>query len=141
MMGNAAPAASMQSHEQTAAPPIILLVEDNEDSIITVADYLEFKGLRVDVARTGPEALAYCQATPPDIILMDIQMPGMSGLEAIERLRQAPATAATPILAVTALAMPGDRDRCLRAGATDYFAKPLHMRSLHAAIERYLRGA
>jgi CheY-like chemotaxis protein len=127
--------------DQVAATPTILLVEDNEDSVLTVADYLEFKGLHVVVVRSGSEALAFCHAALPALIRMDIQMPGMSGLEAIERLRQQPATAATPIIAVTALAMPGDRDRCLRAGANDYVSKPLHMRSLHEIVLRYLQAA
>ena len=124
---------------QDAASPLILLVEDNEDSVATVADYLEFKGMRVAVARTGPEALAFCQTTAPTLILMDIQMPGMSGIEVIQVLRQKPATATTPIIAVTALAMPGDRERCLLAGADDYLSKPLHMRGLLETILRYVR--
>ncbi len=117
--------------------PVVLLVEDNEDTLITVGDYLEFKGLRVAVARTGHEALAFCAHTAPAIILMDIQMPGMSGIDAIQVLRRRPATATTPIIAVTALAMPGDRDRCLQAGATAYMSKPLQMRRLFEMIQEY----
>ena len=122
-----------------AAPPLILLVEDNEDNVTTVADYLEFKGMRVAVARTGHEALAFCRTATPALILMDIQMPGMSGLEAIQVLRQKADTATTPIIAVTALAMPGDRNRCLLAGANDYLSKPLHLRGLLETIMHYLQ--
>jgi CheY-like chemotaxis protein len=117
--------------------PVILLVEDNEDTIITVGDYLAFKGLRVAIAQTGHEALAFCAHTTPALILMDIQMPGMSGIDAIQALRRRSATATTPIIAVTALAMPGDRDRCLQAGADAYMSKPLQMRRLFEMIQEY----
>ena len=93
------------SEGQDAGTPTILLVEDNEDSLLTVADYFAFKGLHVVVVRSGSEALAFCRAALPALILMDIQMQGMSGLAAIERLRPQPATATTPIIAVTALAL------------------------------------
>lgn len=117
---------------------LILLVEDNEDNIVTVADYLAFKGYHVEVAHTGQEALEFCQGNTPELILMDIQMPGMSGIEAIQLLRQRPPTAVTPIFAVTALVMAGDRERCLEAGANEYLSKPLHMRGLLETIQQYL---
>ena len=130
---------SVPVDSHVAASPLILVVEDNEDNVATVADYLEFKGMRVAVARTGTEALGFCQTTTPALILMDIQMPGMSGIEVIQVLRQSPDTATTPIIAVTALAMPGDRDRCLLAGANNYVSKPLHMRGLLEMMLHYLR--
>ena len=119
------------------AAPVILLVEDNEDTVIAVGDYLAFKGLRVAVARTGREALAFCDHTAPAVILMDIQMPGMSGIDAIQALRRRSTTATTPIIAVTALAMPGDRDRCLQAGADAYMSKPIQLRGLFELIQEY----
>jgi CheY-like chemotaxis protein len=139
MIGNANHEAveTMIELDPPRTAPVILLVEDNEDTVIAVGDYLEFKGLRVVVARTGHEALAFCVHTTPVAILMDIQMPGMSGIEAIQALRRRSATANTPTIAVTALAMPGDRDRCLHAGANAYMSKPLQMRRLFEMIQEY----
>jgi CheY-like chemotaxis protein len=95
----------------------------------------------VTVARNGREAIVSAQEERPDIILMDIQMPGMDGLEAIRRLRAEPGMGQVPILAVTALAMPGDRERCLAAGADGYLAKPVSFRTLVATIETHRRRA
>jgi CheY-like chemotaxis protein len=76
----------------------------------------------------------------PDMILMDIQMPGMNGLDAIAHLRGKAEFAAIPIIALTALAMPGDRERCLRAGATEYMSKPVRLKSLKQMIEALLHA-
>ncbi|NTV64581.1 MAG: response regulator, partial [Oscillochloris sp.] len=76
----------------------------------------------------------------PQLILMDIQMPRLDGLEAIRRLRALPAHAVTPIIALTALAMPGDKERCLEAGATAYLTKPVRMRGLAEMIEQLLHA-
>ncbi len=126
--------------------PLILLAEDNEDNINTLLDYLQVKGYRVIVARNGHEAIERAREKRPDVILMDIQMPGMDGLEATRRIR-ADADASTglstglavvPIIALTALAMPGDRERCLEAGANEYLSKPVSLRGLVKAIETQL---
>lgn len=126
--------------DQTAAP-LLLLVEDNEDNIVTVASYLEMKGNRLLVARNGQEALALAQAEHPDLILMDIQMPGMDGLEAIRQIRLLPDLKHIPIIALTALAMAGDRERCLAAGASDYLSKPVRLKQLSATIQQLLKPA
>jgi PAS domain S-box-containing protein len=118
----------------------ILLAEDNEANIDAVGEYLRDMGFRVTVARDGMEALALAKNTLPDIILMDIQMPKMDGLEATRQLRQVPACQNTPVIALTALAMPGDRKRCLDAGADDYLVKPVGMKNLVANIHRLLEG-
>ncbi|NNJ12007.1 PAS domain S-box protein [Chloroflexales bacterium ZM16-3] len=126
-----------------ALPPTgarVLLAEDNEINLEAVHDYLSGKGFQVSVARSGREALAQAELTLPDVILMDIQMPEMDGLEAIAHLREKPAWATTPIIALTALAMPGDRERCLAAGADEYLAKPLSLRGLVELIQRLLKA-
>ena len=125
-------------HGQQPNRPIILLAEDNELNITTLADYLLVKGYQVIVARNGAEAIARAIKLPPDLILMDIQMPGMDGLEATRRIRADSELANSPIIALTALAMPGDRERCLEAGANDYLSKPVSLKGLVAAIEALL---
>jgi PAS domain S-box-containing protein len=117
----------------------ILLVEDNEINIVVVGDYLRDRGYRLTVARNGREALALVEEARPDVILMDIQMAEMDGLEATRRLRAMPAFAATPIIALTALAMVGDRERCLEAGANEYLTKPVSLKKLVEVIQQFVR--
>ena len=118
--------------------PLILLAEDNEANIHTFTSYLTAINYRIVVARNGREAVAKAKSDNPDIILMDIQMPDMDGLEAIALIRADETTAAIPIIALTALAMEGDRERCLAAGANEYIAKPIKFRQLNMAIQRIL---
>jgi CheY-like chemotaxis protein len=117
----------------------VLLVEDHPANMLMIADYLEIRGFEVRAAHNGIEAIELAEAEPPDLILMDIQMPVMDGLEATRRLRAKPRFAATPIIVLTALVMPGDRQKCLDAGATDYMSKPVSLRKLAKTIEEYLR--
>jgi CheY-like chemotaxis protein len=123
----------------TTGRPKLLLAEDNEANIATLSDYLRAKGYDLIIARNGGEAIIRAQEERPDAILMDIQMPGVDGLEAIRRIRADVRLAQIPIIAVTALAMPGDRERCLAAGADEYVTKPVQLRKLVATIEA-LRG-
>jgi CheY-like chemotaxis protein len=116
----------------------ILLAEDNQANIDVLSDYLQTHGYEVIVARNGGEAVMAAQGERMSLILMDIQMPGMDGLEAIRRLRADPDTQDVPIIALTALAMQGDRERCLEAGANLYLAKPLNLRVLVATIRSQL---
>lgn len=127
-----------QRQPDPSSIPLILLVEDNEDNIVTVAGYLEVQGYRLLLARNGQEAIDWLQTQCPDMILMDIQMPGMDGLEAIRRIRHDLSLGQVPIIALTALAMEGDRDRCLAAGANDYLSKPVKLKQLAATISRFL---
>ncbi|MBI3417910.1 MAG: response regulator [Verrucomicrobia bacterium] len=129
--------ASNGNHGSSSAPRI-LLAEDNEMNIQTIADYLEAKGYHLTTARSGYEVIEQAEQTAPELILMDIQMPELDGLEAIARIRHSAneALARTPIIALTALAMPGDREECLAAGADDYFSKPIDFKAIVAAIER-----
>jgi CheY-like chemotaxis protein len=85
------------------------------------------------------EAIQMAGSSNPDIILMDIHMPAMDGLEAMRRLRAEPRFAFTPIIALTALAMPGDRERCIEAGANEYLSKPVSLKTLRQMIENLLQ--
>jgi CheY-like chemotaxis protein len=91
----------------------ILLAEDKETNVMVIKDYLEYRGYQVATAQNGVEAISKAEEISPDMILMDIQMPKMDGLEAIRRLRSKPRFSTTPIIAITAFAMPGDRERCI----------------------------
>ena len=117
---------------------LILLAEDNENNISILTDFLQVQGYRLVVARNGQEALERAHEERPAVVLMDIQMPGMDGLEATRRLRAEPALADLPIIAVTALAMPGDRERCLAAGVNEYLSKPVNLTELVRLIQNQL---
>jgi CheY-like chemotaxis protein len=109
----------------------VLIVEDDVRNIFALSSVFEPRGARVEIARNGREALDHLQAKPGvDLVLMDIMMPEMDGLEATRRIRQMPAYASLPIIALTAKAMQDDRDQCLAAGANDYIAKPLDVDKL-----------
>jgi signal transduction histidine kinase len=116
----------------------ILLVEDNQANITTISDYLEIAGYQVVVALNGRQAIEMADQYLPDLILMDIYMPVMDGLEAIRLLRSDERFADTIIFALTALAMPEDRDRCLEAGANEFLTKPIQLKALLARIKAYL---
>jgi signal transduction histidine kinase/CheY-like chemotaxis protein len=118
--------------------PVLLLVEDTKEVTMMIVDYLEMAGYRIVTAADGLTGIDRAKEKHPALILMDIQMPNMDGLEAIRRLRADPEFRTTPIIALTALAMRGDRERCLAAGATDYLAKPVSLKKLVQMIELYL---
>ncbi len=126
--------------DESPARPTILLAEDNQANIDVVQDYLLAKGYEVVVARNGNEALHRIEIRLPDLVIMDIQMPVMDGLTAIRTLRKDPATQQLPIIALTALAMPGDRERCLEAGANDYLVKPVNLKVLLASIAAHINS-
>jgi CheY-like chemotaxis protein len=117
---------------------LILLVEDDPANVMMIGDYLEGKNFQVVVAHNGLEALARASEINPNIILMDIQMPVMNGLEAICLLRANPRFASTPIIALTALAMLSDQKCCLQAGASEYLSKPVSLKQLVMVIEKYI---
>jgi CheY-like chemotaxis protein len=118
---------------------LILLVEDDAANVLTISSYLEAKGYRLSFVENGQEALEFVQTRCPSLILMDIQMPVMDGLEAIKQIRQDLGLTEIPIVALTALAMKGDQERCLEAGANEYLSKPLKLKYLDELVQRYLK--
>ncbi|EXJ14038.1 response regulator [Imhoffiella purpurea] len=118
--------------------PQVLLVDDNEGNLEMISTYLRIRGCEVRAASSGLQALALARERRPDVILMDVQMPEMDGLETTRRLRADPGLRQTPIIAVTALAMPGDREQCLEAGMDDYLSKPLGLKELHGALVNWV---
>lgn len=117
----------------------ILLVEDNLATVDVMRQELEFLGYDVTVAKNGIEAVEMASSELPDLIVMDIRMPKMDGFQAASRIRRNPKTQAIPILAATAKALPGDREKCLQSGCDDYLAKPFTHRELGAVIEKLLK--
>ena len=116
----------------------ILLVEDNPGTIDVMRQELEVLGYEVTVAKNGIEAVEMAASLLPDLIVMDIVMPKMDGLQAASRIHQNPKTRTIPILAATAMALPGDKEKCLAGGCDDYIAKPFTYRELGAAIVKLL---
>jgi len=127
-----------QQQETPAIAPLILLAEDNEANLETMMAYFSTTHYRILVAKDGQEAIAMAKAHRPDLILMDIQMPGVDGLEASRSLRADAATGTIPIIALTALAMPGDREKCLAAGVNTYLSKPIIFQQLNTLIRQTL---
>ena len=116
----------------------ILLVEDNEKNMKLLRDVLTAKGYRVLEATSGEEAVEVSLAERPQLVLMDVQLPGIDGLEALRRVRGDARTAAIPVLALTAQAMEGDRERFLAAGFDGYLAKPVDLVELLATVAAYM---
>ena len=116
----------------------ILYVEDNDDNIYVVKSRLTRAGFTVLVAGDGEQGLAMATAERPDLILMDLSLPGLDGWEATRQLKAAPETKTIPIIAVSAHAMAGDREKALAAGCNDYETKPVDFPRLHAKIQALL---
>jgi CheY-like chemotaxis protein len=117
---------------------VILIAEDNDLTLNTLTDFLVSHSAEVIQARNGAEAVEIAHRRCPDIILMDVQMPVMDGFEAIRRIRTETSACAAPIITLTALAMIGDRERCLEAGATEYLSKPVNLNLLIRTIQAVL---
>ena len=107
--------------------PRILIVEDNPKNMKLVRDVLEHHGYTTIAAFSAEDALAAVAERPPDLILMDIALPGIDGFEALRRLESDPSTEAIPVCALTAFAMNDDRERCLQAGFDGYLVKPINV--------------
>ena len=123
------------------AVPQILVVEDNEKNMKLFRDVLLATGHRTLEATTGGQAVELATAHSPDLVLMDIQLPDIGGVEALGRLRADERTASVPVVALTAQAMEGDRERFLAAGFDGYLSKPVNVADLIATVKRYCEGA
>jgi two-component system, cell cycle response regulator DivK len=115
----------------------VLVVEDNERNMKLFRDVLEASGYRTLEATTGGRAVELVIQHGPDLVLMDIQLPDIDGVEALERLRGDERTASVPVLALTAQAMEGDRERFLAAGFDGYLSKPVNIAEFVATVKRY----
>lgn len=116
----------------------VLVVEDNERNLKLVRDVLQYAGYEIIEARTGEEGVELAQSRSPDVILMDLQLPDIDGMEALRRVRKSPVTADVPVVAVTAFAMQDDRARVFDAGFDGYLEKPLSVRELPAQVQQFL---
>jgi CheY-like chemotaxis protein len=119
---------------------VILVVEDNERNLKLLRDVLEYAGYEVRTARTAEDGITLAVSEPPDLVLMDLQLPGIDGIEALHRLRESQRTADVPVVAVTAQAMKQDRERALRAGFNGYVEKPISVRAFPDQVRRFLSG-
>jgi len=119
---------------------VILVVEDNERNLKLLRDVLEYAGYDVRVARTGEDGVTLAVKEPPDLVLMDLQLPGIDGMEALRQLRASARTADIPVVAVTAQAMKQDRERVLEAGFDGYVEKPISVRAFPDQVRRFLAG-
>jgi CheY-like chemotaxis protein len=118
--------------------PLILLVEDNETNQMLAQTVLQRDGYRVEVAGSSEEARQHLSSESPDLILMDVQLPGQDGLSLTRSLKADPATTAIPIVAMTAHAMLGDAESALQAGCVGYIPKPIDTRMLADQVRKFL---
>ncbi|HET8752464.1 MAG TPA: response regulator [Gaiellaceae bacterium] len=121
--------------------PQVLVVEDNERNMKLFCELLEASGYRTLEARTGERAVELALEHRPDLVLMDIRLPDIDGVEALGRLRADDGFAASPVLALTAEAMEGDRERFLEAGFDGYLSKPVDIGEFVATVRRYCDGS
>ncbi len=129
----------LNSSDEDLVGRTVLLVDDDSRNIFALSSVLERRGMKVLTATTGSEAIALIDETPDlAIVLMDIMMPEMDGYQTIDKVRQNRAYRRLPIIALTAKAMKGDREKCLEAGASDYLAKPVNTEQLLSALRMWL---
>jgi CheY-like chemotaxis protein len=122
------------------SPPLILVVEDNEVNQLLTASVLEREGFEVQLAGSSVQAMERLGSRKPDLILMDIQLPGMDGLALTRRLKADPATANITVIALTAHAMSGDREQTLAAGCAGYISKPIDTRTFGSQVREFLHS-
>ena len=120
------------------AGELILIVEDNEKNRKLERDILQFHGYQTVEADNAEEGIRLAQVTPPALVLMDIQLPGMNGIEALHHLRGDPRTRAIPVIAVTASVMTQDRQKIMAAGFDGYQSKPIRLKEFLGAVREML---
>src|SRR6185295_6636662 len=129
----------LHSSDEDLVGRTVLLVDDDARNIFALSSVLERRGMNVLTATTGREAIELVETTPDlAIVLMDIMMPEMDGYQTIAAIRERPAFRRLPIVALTAKAMKGDREKCLEAGASDYLAKPVNTEQLLSSLRMWL---
>ena len=129
---------AMEKLDSSTLPKTVLIVEDNELNMKLFRDLLEAHGYGTVEARTGAEAMQMAALHHPDLILMDIQLPEFSGLEATKQIKENSELADIPVIAVTAFAMKGDEERIRQGGCEDYIAKPISVIDFLEKVKRYL---
>ena len=129
---------AMKKLDVSALPKTVLIVEDNELNMKLFHDLLEAHGYNTLLARTGPEALELAEEHRPDLILMDIQLPEISGLQVTQKIKSNNSLSTIPVIAVTAFAMKGDEERIREGGCEDYIAKPISVSEFLEKVKRYL---
>jgi two-component system cell cycle response regulator DivK len=117
---------------------LILIIEDNDKNLKLVRDVLQVKGYATAEAGNAEDGIVLARERKPDLVLMDIQLPGMSGIDAIGMLRADPATAAIPVVAVTASVMPQDRNKITEAGFDAYVGKPINLKEFLDTVRKML---
>jgi CheY-like chemotaxis protein len=122
-------------------PKLVLVIEDNEKNLKLVRDILQYRGFRTVEARTAEEGIELARTHVPDLVLMDIRLPGMDGMAALEVLRAEPRTAGIPVVAVTASVMPDERDRFRAAGFDGFIEKPIDVRAFPALVAGFIDSA
>jgi CheY-like chemotaxis protein len=116
----------------------ILIVEDNQTNAQLLKDVLVIKGYDVNIVTNGDDALTSMEASKPDLVLMDVQLPGMDGYEVTRKMRDNPQTKELPVIAVTAYALKGDREKAMEAGCDGYMSKPINTRELPKMVENLI---
>jgi two-component system cell cycle response regulator DivK len=122
------------------AGELILIVEDNEVNLRLARDVLQYHGFRTLEAMTAAEGIALALQHRPDLVLMDIRLPDMDGVSALQQLREDPATKSITVVALTASVLPADRERLSAAGFDGYLAKPIEVRAFPDQVRRYCDG-
>ena len=120
---------------------VILIIEDNEKNMKLARDVLQSKGYSTLEAVTGEEGVRLAKEKKPDLVLMDIQLPGINGIEALRQLRAEPAIARTPVVAFTASVTPTDRTQITQAGFDGFLSKPINLKEFLETVKRVLESA